>query len=77
MPYEGSAAAYWLLLGPDASFRRTVYDIPSAAERMRAAGFPEVDEILLRESLLEPADPDEVQRIFEDQAVAEHRAAQR
>jgi predicted phosphodiesterase len=70
MPYEGRAGAYWLLLGPDVAFRRSEYDIASAAERMRAAGPPDVDELFLRESVLDPADPDEVQRMFERQAEA-------
>ena len=57
MPYEGDAAAFWLLLGPDAELRRTDYDIPAAAEVMRATGMPDVDEVILRESLLEPRRP--------------------
>jgi predicted phosphodiesterase len=65
MPYEGDAAAFWLLLGPDAELRRTAYDIPAAAEVMRATGMPDVDEVILRESLLEPADPDWVTNYFE------------
>jgi len=65
MPYEGDAAAFWLLLGPDAELRRTTYDVPAAAEVMRATGMPDVDEVILRESLLEPADPDWVTNFFE------------
>jgi predicted phosphodiesterase len=67
MPYEGDAAAFWLLLGPDASFRRTEYDVSRALSLFRGNGLPDLDE-LLRESLVEPADPDEVQRIFESRA---------
>jgi predicted phosphodiesterase len=65
MPYEGSAAAFWLLLGPDAELRRTEYDVPAAVETMRAGGMPDVDKILLQESLIEPADPDWVTNYFE------------
>jgi predicted phosphodiesterase len=65
MPYEGDAAAFWALLGPDVQLRRTAYDVAAAARTMRAAGLPDVDELVLRESLLEPADPDEVARYFE------------
>ena len=54
MPYEDEPAAYWLLLGRRAELRRTAYDIAAAAERLRASGFPDVDELMLRESLLEP-----------------------
>jgi predicted phosphodiesterase len=68
MPYEGEAAAFWALLGPEAELRRTDYDIGAAAEAMRATGFPDVDELMLRESLLEPTDPDAVARYFEEQA---------
>jgi predicted phosphodiesterase len=66
MPYEGTAAAYWLLLGPDPELRRTDYDIAAAAQVMRAGGMPDVDEVILRESLLEPADPDWVADYFEN-----------
>ena len=65
MPYEGAAAAFWLLLGPGAELRRTDYDVPAAVEELRATGMPGVDEILLQESLIEPADPDWVTRYFE------------
>ena len=53
-PCEDEPAAYWLWLGPDAELRRTDYDLAAAIERMRASGLPEIDELVLRESLLEP-----------------------
>ena len=53
MPYEGVAAAFWLLLGPTIEFRRTAYDISG------------LDRELFKESLFEPADPDSVTRYFE------------
>jgi predicted phosphodiesterase len=65
MPYEGVAAAFWALLGPDVELRRTDYDVPAAVARLRAGGCPDVDELMLRESLLEPADPDETAAFFE------------
>ena len=68
MPYEGDAAAFWALLGPAVELRRTVYDVRAAAAAMRATGAPDIDELILRESLLEPADPDAVARFFEDAA---------
>jgi putative phosphoesterase len=68
MPYEDEAAAYWLLLGPDAELRRTDYDIAGAAARMRAAGFDDLDELMLRESLLEPVGAAFVARHFEELA---------
>jgi predicted phosphodiesterase len=68
MPYEGEAAAFWLMLGTDAQLRRTDYDVPAALARLRASGFPDVDEAMLRDSLITPADPDEVAAFFERQA---------
>ena len=69
MPYEDEAAAYWLLLGPEPQRRRTDYDVTAAAERMRAAGPPDLDELMLRESLLEPVGAAFVAREFEDRAI--------
>jgi predicted phosphodiesterase len=67
MPYQGAAAAFWLLLGPDVELRRTDYDVDAALETMRAAGAPGVDE-MLRESLADPIDAETVARFFEDRA---------
>jgi putative phosphoesterase len=39
-PYEVEPAAYWLELTPEPLFRRTDYDLVSAAERIRASGYP-------------------------------------
>jgi predicted phosphodiesterase len=66
-PYEGRPGAYWALLAPDVEVRRTEYDLEQALEELRAGGFPDLDE-MLRESLLDPADPDEVAEFFERQA---------
>jgi predicted phosphodiesterase len=66
-PYEGRAGAYWALLGPDVSLRCTPYDIADAAEQLRATEYPDVEE-MLRESLTDPVDPDEVAAFFEDLA---------
>jgi putative phosphoesterase len=66
MPYEGRRGAFWALVDDgEVSLRRTDYDVPAAVERMRASGLPDVEELMLRESLLEPADPDAVARFFE------------
>jgi hypothetical protein len=67
-PYEGRAGAYWALLGPDVSLRRTLYDVADAAEQLSSTEFPDVDE-MLRESLTDPVDPDEVAALFEDLAI--------
>src|SRR5437588_3134885 len=67
MPYEGRRGAYWALLGPDVELRRTEYDVDRAVAELEAGGFPDLRE-MLRESLLEPIDPDEVSEFFERQA---------
>ena len=69
MPYEDEPAAYWLWLGHGVELRRTAYDVGAAAERMRAGGLPDIDEVMLRESLLEPVGAAFVARHFESRAV--------
>jgi predicted phosphodiesterase len=39
-PYESRPGAYWLLLEPEITFRRTAYDVAEAAERILATGYP-------------------------------------
>lgn len=63
-PYEGRPGAYWALLGPEVALRRTEYDVMDAVEQFRATGYPDV-EAVLRESLTDPTDPDEVAAFFE------------
>jgi putative phosphoesterase len=63
MPYEGVAAAFWALIGPDVELRRTDYDVAAALESMPAEAVEQ-----LRESLVEPIDPDEVSAYFERSA---------
>lgn len=41
LPYEGRAAAFWALLGPDAELRSTPYDVDAACARIGASGIPE------------------------------------
>jgi predicted phosphodiesterase len=67
MPYQGAAAAFWLLLGPDVELRRTDYDVDAALETFRAGGAPAIDEAM-RESLVDPIDADTVARVFEERA---------
>ncbi len=72
VPYEGRPGAYWALLGPDVQLRRTECDdLQETVDELRAGGFPDLDE-MLKESLLEPADPDEVSEFFERQALGGH-----
>jgi putative phosphoesterase len=64
LPFEGLPGAYWTLLGPDVSLRRTEYDVAGAVERIRGTGFPDGEE-MFAESLLTPSSPDEVTEYFE------------
>jgi predicted phosphodiesterase len=45
MPYMGQPGAFWALLGPGVDFRRTVYDVERALERLRRPGFPGFEDI--------------------------------
>jgi putative phosphoesterase len=67
-PYEDEPAAYWLWLGPEPELRRTDYDIAAAVERLRASGLPEVDEFVLRESLVDPIGAEAAARVLEARA---------
>jgi len=60
LPYEGVAAAFWALVTDDqVELRRTGYDVAAGLERLRASGYPGVDE-LLHASLVEPMSRDDV-----------------
>jgi putative phosphoesterase len=67
MPYADEPGAYWALLGPEVEFRRTPYDLESAARRIRASGWPAAEEFV-RENLLEVPDGDSASRYFEELA---------
>jgi diadenosine tetraphosphatase ApaH/serine/threonine PP2A family protein phosphatase len=43
MPF-GEPGAYWLLLGPNVQLRHTTYDLPKAAERIRATSYPQAQD---------------------------------
>jgi diadenosine tetraphosphatase ApaH/serine/threonine PP2A family protein phosphatase len=42
-PYEGRAAAFWLLLGEDVEHVSTDYDVEAAIARLEATGCPDTD----------------------------------
>jgi diadenosine tetraphosphatase ApaH/serine/threonine PP2A family protein phosphatase len=65
MPYEGKAGiASWALLGPDVELRRSHYDVESAAEAIRASGYPNAEEFV-QEFILAPASAEEATAHFE------------
>jgi putative phosphoesterase len=57
MPF-GPAGAYWLLLGPDVELRHTKYDLLRAAERIRAAKYPQAEEFATKYVLKPPSEPE-------------------
>jgi predicted phosphodiesterase len=65
LPYEGRAAAFWAVVGPQVELRCTDYDVDEALKVFRAAGMTDEVEQEMRLSLFEPADPDEVADYFE------------
>jgi putative phosphoesterase len=54
MPY-GEPGAYWAMLGPDVSLRRTEYDREAAAARMRAKGADEAEQFARNNVLAVPS----------------------
>jgi predicted phosphodiesterase len=68
MPYEGAAAAFWLLVADgEPEPRRTDYDVAAAIAAMSATGFPDFEELIL-ESLVEPVTAAWVAQHFENAA---------
>jgi putative phosphoesterase len=63
MPYEGTAAAFWLELGPGVVHRKTDYDTAAAADAIERSGHPDAADFA--GYLREPRDPDEVSQRFE------------
>lgn len=62
MPF-GNPGAYWLLLGPDVALRRTDYDLPAAADRIRQAQYPQAEEFAAR-NVLQPPTEAEILELF-------------
>jgi predicted phosphodiesterase len=57
LPYgPPGAAAYWALLGPDVTLRRTPYDAHAAAERMRPSGLAGQGGVHRRERAARPTE---------------------
>jgi predicted phosphodiesterase len=68
MPYEGEAAAFWVLLGPDVDLRRTSYDVGATASRVLASGIPAADSYA--DGLVNPPGAGEASEFFERMASA-------
>jgi predicted phosphodiesterase len=62
MPF-GPAGADWLLLGPDVQPRRTSYDLPAAAARVRMTPYPQAEQFASR-NILSPPTEAEMLEIF-------------
>jgi putative phosphoesterase len=66
MPY-GEPGAYWLLLGPDVSLRKTDYDLERAAELVRKTEYPLAQDFA-DNNILKPATAQEAIEYFERMA---------
>jgi predicted phosphodiesterase len=65
MPYgPPGTVAYWALLGPGVTLRRTVYDLEGAAERMRASAWPGNAEFIQENVLGGPPSDTEALAVF-------------
>jgi putative phosphoesterase len=68
MPYQGDAAAFWLLVEDgEPEFRRTQIDVEAVAAAIRASGYPDAED-MLESSFFEPLAAETVARLFEDRA---------
>jgi predicted phosphodiesterase len=66
LPYQGDAAAFWLMVsGPNVEFRRTAYDVRPAVELFQAV--PELAESA-QASLVEPISAGDIAQLFEQRA---------
>ena len=73
MPY-GEPGAYWAMLGPTVSLRRTTYDLDAAAGRIRAGGAPWAEDFISG-NLRHPASADEAAALFEGWAIEREQRA--
>jgi len=72
MPYADMPGAYWGLFGPGFTQRHTVYDLEAAAERIRASGWPQAQQIAVENVLTVPKADDAID-FFERMAAADAR----
>ena len=62
MPF-GEPGAYWLLVGPQIEFRKTHYDLQSAAARVRETEYPHAEAFAAQNVLMPPSE-EKMLRIF-------------
>jgi putative phosphoesterase len=70
MPYADMPGAYWGMFGPGFAQRHTVYDLDAAAERIRASGWPQAQQIAAENVLTVPKADDAID-FFERLAAAD------
>ena len=58
MPFQHPPGAYWLQMGSEVQLRHTIYDLSSAAERVRATLYPQVEQFAARNILNPPNEAD-------------------
>jgi predicted phosphodiesterase len=68
MACEGEVAAFWALLGPDVSFRKTPFDVEAAIEAVLASGWPDAQGFV-EENLRAAVTRAEATEFFERRAV--------
>jgi putative phosphoesterase len=66
MPYADRPGAYWALLGPTVSLRRTAFDLDSAAAAVRGTGYPGRDQFAA--AILQPPTAEHAIAVFERRA---------
>jgi putative phosphoesterase len=64
-PYEAQPGAYWALLGPGVSFRRTPYDVGAAARAIRATGYPRAEMVAAGIVIDDPEQPERLSALIE------------
>jgi putative phosphoesterase len=68
MPYQGEAAAFWMLVEEgEPEFRRTEIDVDAVVEAIRASPYPDAED-LVKMCFLEPVTAESVARLFEGRA---------
>jgi putative phosphoesterase len=68
MPYQGDAAAFWLLVDDgEPELQRTAIDVEAVAAAIRASGYPDGEHVI-EMCLTEPVEAAAVARLFEDRA---------